>query len=104
MTRHRPLAPSRRAVIRAALAFAAFGLATPLVRRTALAADPRLAELWRCGASECPGYEYDPMQGDPDSGVPPGTAFQDLPDDWYCPRCGAGKAEFRRLTTFSIKK
>nr|WP_246337567.1 rubredoxin [Azospirillum oleiclasticum] len=62
-----------------------------------------MGEIWRCGASECPGYEYDPLLGDPDSGVAPGTAFQDLPDDWFCPRCGAGKSEFRRLSASTIK-
>ncbi len=40
------------------------------------------------------GYVYDPAVGDPDSGVAPGTAFEDLPDDWVCPVCGAAKAQF----------
>jgi rubredoxin len=40
------------------------------------------------------GYEYDPEIGDPDGGVDPGTAFENLPDDWVCPVCGAGKSEF----------
>ena len=40
------------------------------------------------------GYEYDPAKGDPDSGIAPGTAFEDLPEDWVCPLCGASKAEF----------
>jgi len=40
------------------------------------------------------GYEYDPEIGDPDNGIEPGTAFEDLPDDWVCPICGAGKEEF----------
>lgn len=40
------------------------------------------------------GYEYDPAQGDPDNGVAPGTKFEDLPDDWVCPLCGAGKSDF----------
>lgn len=40
------------------------------------------------------GYVYDPAEGDPDSGVAPGTAFEDLPDDWVCPVCGAEKSEF----------
>ena len=40
------------------------------------------------------GYEYNPQKGDPDSGVPPGTAFDDLPDDWTCPICGASKKYF----------
>jgi flavin reductase (DIM6/NTAB) family NADH-FMN oxidoreductase RutF/rubredoxin len=40
------------------------------------------------------GYVYDPAEGDPDQGVDPGTAFEDLPDDWVCPECGAGKDDF----------
>jgi rubredoxin len=40
------------------------------------------------------GYIYDPIVGDPDNGVEPGTAFEDLPPRWVCPDCGAGKDEF----------
>ena len=40
------------------------------------------------------GYIYDPEIGDPDNGSAPGTAFEDLPEDWTCPVCGAGKALF----------
>jgi rubredoxin len=40
------------------------------------------------------GYEYDPAAGDPDNGVKPGTAFEDLPADWVCPVCGADKGSF----------
>ncbi|MEW6137679.1 MAG: rubredoxin [Thermodesulfobacteriota bacterium] len=40
------------------------------------------------------GYVYDPAVGDPDNGVPAGTAFEDLPDDWVCPVCGADKSSF----------
>lgn len=40
------------------------------------------------------GYVYDPEVGDPDNDVAPGTAFADIPDDWTCPVCGAGKEEF----------
>lgn len=39
-------------------------------------------------------YVYDPLVGDPDSGIEPGTSFEDLPDDWVCPLCGVGKDEF----------
>ncbi len=39
-------------------------------------------------------YVYDPAIGDPDNGVAPGTAFEDLPQDWVCPECGAGKQDF----------
>ena len=40
------------------------------------------------------GYEYDPAIGDPDGGIAPGTAFEDIPDDWVCPICGLGKDVF----------
>lgn len=41
------------------------------------------------------GHVYDPLKGDPDSGIKPGTAFEDLPDDWVCPVCGAKKDQFK---------
>jgi len=40
------------------------------------------------------GYIYDPAKGDPDNQVEPGTSFEDLPDGWVCPECGAGKDQF----------
>jgi len=40
------------------------------------------------------GYVYDPDKGDADGGIEPGTAFEDLPDSWRCPECGASKEEF----------
>jgi rubredoxin len=43
------------------------------------------------------GYVYDPKEGDPISGVEPGTEFEDLPDDWVCPMCGAGKEMFEPI-------
>lgn len=43
------------------------------------------------------GYVYDPDVGDPESGVPPGAPFDDLPDDWVCPQCGASKKLFDPL-------
>ncbi len=40
------------------------------------------------------GYVYDPAVGDPDGGIAPGTAFEDIPEDWVCPVCGASKDQF----------
>ena len=40
------------------------------------------------------GWEYDPEVGEPEHGIEPGTAFEDLPDDFECPLCGVGKDEF----------
>jgi len=42
------------------------------------------------------GYEYDPAEGDPAAGIKPGTAFENLPSDWVCPMCGAGKDHFSK--------
>ena len=39
-------------------------------------------------------YIYDPEVGDEDGGIAPGTAFEDIPDDWVCPDCGVGKDMF----------
>ncbi len=49
---------------------------------------------YRCTLCE---HVYDPAEGDPDGGIPPGTAFEDLPDTWMCPECGAMKADFEPL-------
>ena len=40
------------------------------------------------------GYIYDPEVGDPDNGIAPGTAFEDLPEDYVSPVCGVGKDAF----------
>ena len=40
---------------------------------------------------------YDPALGDPENGIAPGTAFEDLPDGWICPVCGEGKWAFEPL-------
>ncbi len=49
---------------------------------------------WKC--TTC-GYVYDPEIGDPDSGIAPGTRFEDIPDDWVCPTCKVGKDSFKKL-------
>jgi rubredoxin len=48
-------------------------------------------QLWLCEAC---GLIYDPAEGDPDGGIPAGTAFVDIPDSWMCPVCGVCKADF----------
>lgn len=45
-------------------------------------------ECLRCG------WIYDPVEGDPDSGIKPGTPFKDIPNSWKCPVCGASKSDF----------
>lgn len=52
---------------------------------------PTAALPWTC--SVC-GHTYDPEVGDPANGIAPGTRFEDLPDDWVCPVCGASKEAF----------
>ncbi len=42
-------------------------------------------------------YIYDEDEGDPESGVAPGTKWEDVPDDWVCPVCGAGKGDFESI-------
>ncbi len=42
------------------------------------------------------GYVYDSELGDPDNDVPPGTSFDDVPEDWTCPVCGASKDQFEK--------
>ncbi len=43
------------------------------------------------------GHIYDEALGAPDDGIPPGTRFDDIPDDWVCPDCGVGKADYELL-------
>ena len=43
------------------------------------------------------GYIYDPEVGDPDAGIEPGTPFEELPEDWVCPICGAPKSDFEKV-------
>lgn len=49
---------------------------------------------WRCLVC---GYVYDEEKGDEESGVEPGTKFEELPDDWVCPMCGAPKDQFKKI-------
>jgi rubredoxin len=43
------------------------------------------------------GYVYDEAVGDPDGGIAPGTCWEDIPDDWFCPSCGAVKSDFAMM-------
>lgn len=70
----------------------------PTYNPEAAAAAPKVEEpkkpalpKWVC--TVC-GYVYDPALGDPDGGIKPGTAFEDIPADWVCPVCGASKDQF----------
>lgn len=57
-------------------------------------AQPSTYPSYRC--TIC-GYVYDPAVGDPDNGVKPGTAWEDVPETWVCPICGAPKSEFEKI-------
>jgi rubredoxin len=52
-----------------------------------------MSDKTKCTCDAC-GYVYDPSEGHPAKGFPAGTSFTDLPDDWICPDCGAGKDLF----------
>jgi len=54
---------------------------------------PKMAK-YRC--TVC-GYIYDPELGDPDGGIAPGTPFEEIPDEWVCPVCGAAKSDFEKI-------
>jgi rubredoxin len=51
-------------------------------------------QRYRCTAC---GYVYDPANGEENSAIPPGTAFEELPDAWVCPKCGTEKEFFEEL-------
>ena len=73
------------------------GLDTSITRRsvarspTILPMSESATGLWLC---ESCGFIYDPAEGDPDGGIPEGTRFEDIPDTWFCPVCGARKTDF----------
>jgi rubredoxin len=49
---------------------------------------------WKCVVC---GHVYDEATGNPGEGIAPGTRWQDVPADWVCPECGAGKDDFELL-------
>jgi len=49
---------------------------------------------WQCFFC---GFAYDEALGLPEAGIPPGTRWEDVPEDWMCPDCGAGKADFAMI-------
>lgn len=53
-------------------------------------------DLWQCQGASC-GYLYNPDKGDRKKKIPKGTQFENLPEDWKCPSCGAGKKFFKSL-------
>ncbi len=58
------------------------------------ALNPANDDDWKKYICRACGLIYDEVEGDPDSGIAPGTKFEDIPDDWVCPLCGVGKSDF----------
>lgn len=56
--------------------------------------DERPYRTWMCIVC---GWIYDEQEGVPEEGIPPGTRWEDIPDDWVCPECGAGKEDFEMV-------
>jgi rubredoxin len=50
-----------------------------------------IMKVWECAVC---GFIYDEAKGIPEEGIPPGTRWEDVPDSWVCPDCGAGKSVF----------
>ena len=69
-------------------------LSAPKEVNASEAVDP-LTQKWEC--TVC-GYIYDPIEGNPDDGIAPGTPFEDIPDDWACPICGVSKEDFEPMS------
>lgn len=67
----------------------------PTYSEEKLSPAPRTAASYVC--TVC-GYVYDPAKGDPDNGIASGTPFEDVPDSWTCPVCGADKSKFEKET------
>ena len=67
---------------------------TILTLSLAYRSEERSMDRYQC--TVC-GFIYDPVKGDPDGNIAPGTAFEDIPDDWVCPICGEVKARFHEI-------
>lgn len=65
--------------------------APTFIKREGVENGGKVMQKYRCVVC---GYIYDPAIGDPDGGIQPGTAFENIPDSWVCPVCGAKKSEF----------
>jgi rubredoxin len=61
---------------------------------TAASTAGAVSRKWMC--ANC-GYIYEQDKGDPSGGIAPGTAWEDIPDDWRCPDCGASKDDFEMV-------
>src|SRR4029077_18805717 len=80
-----------RPLSRTALAGIAHPETLPADTLPRMSSSTQTLQRWIC---ESCGFIYEPEEGDPDGGIPPGTAFEDIPDTWFCPVCGARKRDF----------
>jgi rubredoxin len=69
---------------------------TPKTAPTFIKEEKKVKKLARYRCTVC-GYIYDPGEGDPDGGIASGTPFEQIPDDWVCPVCGASKNQFEKM-------
>jgi nitrite reductase (NADH) large subunit len=67
----------------------------PLAELSQNSAQPVSADKYEC--TTC-GHIYDPAEGDPEHGIPKGTPFENLPEDWVCPLCSMGKGAFQKVS------
>jgi rubredoxin len=94
-----PTAPSYNAAKPAPAPVAAAPTPAPkpeAPKSAAPASKPEAAKQQKYKCSVC-GWIYDPEKGDPDGGIKPGTRFEDIPDSWTCPVCGADKSQFEKI-------
>jgi len=70
---------------------------TEIVEETAEAETVEESEDGVYSCNIC-GFQYDPAEGDPSAGIPPGTSFEDLPEDYKCPICNADKDFFTKVS------
>jgi len=68
----------------------------PSYAATSVVSERKVKEPVRYRCTVC-GYIYDPETGDPENGIKAGTAFEDLPESWVCPVCGAPKEDFKKV-------
>lgn len=71
---------------------------SPKTAPTYITEEPKVGKIASLEKYKCKicGYIYDPVKGDPDGGIKPGTLFEELPDTWTCPICNAPKSEFEK--------
>ena len=75
----------------------------PITEKNREQEDPMAEKNMSRFESPCTKYIYDPAVGDYERNIPPGTPFEDLPEDWCCPLCGAEKEYFEELDDQNLR-